>query len=326
MANKQIQQYTAALTIDGTNDLLLEYQNSSGVYKSINRNTFLGVSGTPADISSSQTFTNKVIGNTNTITVKDTLFTLQDDGDATKQAQFQLSGITTGNTRTLTVPDASLTLVGTATTQTLTNKTITSPTITGGTIDNSSITVDSISGHSTSTIVTVGGVQMNNGVVSTANSVTATSIAQGAVQPQALIAGTGTGWTFQSYVPTFTNLTVGNGTLTCNYMQVGKLVVARINFRLGSTSSVGTTPTISLPVTSVSSYVAGHWIGGMRIVSGAAGYTGYFQWGSSTTAILLALNSASTYVNDTSANFTASIPGTWANGDSFSGTIFYEAA
>lgn len=71
-----------------------------------------------------QTLTNKTLGNTNTVTLKDTLFTIQDDADATKQAVFQASGITTGNTRTLTIPDASTTLVGTGATQTLTNKTL----------------------------------------------------------------------------------------------------------------------------------------------------------------------------------------------------------
>lgn len=71
-------------------------------------------------LTTSQSLTNKTLDNTNTVTLKDTLFTLQDDGDATKQAVFQLSGITTATTRTYTVPDFSGTLiVDTATTATL---------------------------------------------------------------------------------------------------------------------------------------------------------------------------------------------------------------
>ncbi len=54
----------------------------------------------------------------------DTAFKLQDNGDATKQAQFELSGITTATTRTVTLPDASGTLVLAAAPQALTNKTI----------------------------------------------------------------------------------------------------------------------------------------------------------------------------------------------------------
>jgi hypothetical protein len=67
-------------------------------------------SGTIVGDTDTQTLTNKTLGNTNTVTVKDANLTIQDDGDATKQAQFQASGITAGQTRTLTIPDASLTL------------------------------------------------------------------------------------------------------------------------------------------------------------------------------------------------------------------------
>jgi hypothetical protein len=79
---------------------------------------------TLSDTDSVQTFSNKVHDNTNTYNVKDTLFTLQDDGDATKLAVFQLSGITTGTTRTFTFPDASLTFLGRADTATVQNKTV----------------------------------------------------------------------------------------------------------------------------------------------------------------------------------------------------------
>jgi hypothetical protein len=83
------------------------------------------------------TLANKTINNTNTVTVKDTLLTIQDDGDATKQAQFQASGITAGQTRVLTIPDASTTLVGSDTAQALTSKTIAigSNTVTGSVSD-----------------------------------------------------------------------------------------------------------------------------------------------------------------------------------------------
>lgn len=67
--------------------------------------------GTEVTTAGTQTLTNKTLDVTNTVTLKDSLFTLQDDGDVTKQFQLQLSGITTGTTRTITVPDNSGTLV-----------------------------------------------------------------------------------------------------------------------------------------------------------------------------------------------------------------------
>jgi hypothetical protein len=74
-----------------------------------------GVSANPTlSLPSALTFTGKTVtGGTFsgiTLTASDSALTLQDNGDATKQLQFQLSGITTATTRTLTIPDASGTL------------------------------------------------------------------------------------------------------------------------------------------------------------------------------------------------------------------------
>lgn len=73
-----------------------------------------------------QTQSNKVF--------EDSTTSFVDNGDNTKALKFQVSGITTATTRTVTWPDADLTVVGLATTQTLTNKTLTAPTITTPTV------------------------------------------------------------------------------------------------------------------------------------------------------------------------------------------------
>lgn len=181
MANKTINDYSPAVGIDAVNDYMLIEQ--SGVYNKINRNTIMGVTGTPADLSSSQTFTNKVIGNTNTVTLKDTNFTLQDDGDTTKQANFQLSGITTATTRTLTIPNRSSTIATLDGTQTFTGaNSFTGSSWSGGTIDNATVTVDSIAGHTSSTTGTVYGVGITSGVFSSSNIIVNANVTNNALQ------------------------------------------------------------------------------------------------------------------------------------------------
>jgi hypothetical protein len=75
----------------------------------------------------------------------DSAFEITDNGDATKIAKFEVSGITTGTTRTLTVPNASgtIALVGGSTTQLLWNN--------AGAVDGAAITYASISGGLEST-------------------------------------------------------------------------------------------------------------------------------------------------------------------------------
>lgn len=191
MSDLVIGNYTAAVTIDGsTHYLLIQPGGSSTAYKKITRNVYLGVSGQPADISTSQNFTNKVLDNTNTITVKDSLFTIQDNLDTTKQAQFQLSGLTTATTRTYTLPNASSTLADIATAQTLTNKTLTAPVINNGSITGTTITTDAIIGQSSATNGTVYGLSITSSKISGASianaTITSTQLANASVTPSKL--------------------------------------------------------------------------------------------------------------------------------------------
>lgn len=329
MANNTIQSYTAALTIDAANDFFLMYQNSTTSYKSINRNTIMGVSGTPADISTAQILTNKTIGITNTITQKDGSFTIQNTADTSKQGLFSLANVTTATTRTYTLPNASVTLASLTGTETLTNKTITAPAITGGTIDNSTITVDSISGHTTSTIVTVGGVQMNNGLIATAGSITNNgSIATGAIIPNSLVASSGTGWSFTSFTPTWTGLNFGSGGSFANtglYVQIGKTVFVRT---VGVFGTSGTTfPTnafMNLPVTPATyASTNTHNIGNCWFTVAGANYIGVVALGS--TSVTTAQPITITGTLGAVGGLTTSAPATWAAGNSITMSFWYEA-
>lgn len=138
---------------------------------------------------------------------------------------------------------------------------------------------------------------------------------------------TGLKWTtatdqfpWQTWTPTYTNLTVGNGTVTARYQQIGKLINFRFIFTLGSTSAVGTTPTISMPVTPnnyyalYTTYIADN---------GVASYTGMSDSFAGVFYPLAQLTN-STYLGWN--YFSATVPFTWGNGDSFGISGSYEAA
>lgn len=179
--------YTAANSIDGsTHFLLIQPGGVSTAYEKINRNVFLGVTGQPMDISSTQTISNKVLNNTNLVTLLDGSFTLQNNVDTTKRAIFSVAGVTTSTTRTYTLPNASSTLVDLVSSQTLINKTFTSPAITGGSIDNSTITVDAISGHTVAGNGSVYGLSIHSGVIQTSGAGGSTLLQQNALQANQL--------------------------------------------------------------------------------------------------------------------------------------------
>jgi hypothetical protein len=128
------------------------------------------------------------------------------------------------------------------------------------------------------------------------------------------------GPTVSSYTPTLTNLTLGNGTLTAKYSQTGKIVTVYFNFTLGSTSSVGSNPSMTLPVSAADIYNTAKLF---LADYGTVTYWGSAWNGDATTVYLEADRADDTYLK--AAGVTATVPHTWAVNDSIVFTLTYLA-
>lgn len=330
MANKQFTDLNAIASVDGSADLLAIYDDSATELKKTTRNTLLNLTSAPVGLTDTQTITNKTITQP-VLTVDDDEFTLQDNADTTKKVQFQLSGITTNTTRTFTIPDVSDTLVTLGATQTLTNKTLTGPTINSATITNPTLTVDTVSEFTSANGVTVDGLNIKDGSLNTANSVDSDNYTDGSIHPEHLVPGTGSSWTWQSWTPTWTNLTIGNGTVSARYIQIGKMVRGRIFVTLGTTSSVSGGVQFTLPVTSVAldAATANKQLLGEAVYIDASGGTsgvikGTVAFNSTTDGYMYVEQASGSYVNR--VNISSTVPFTWADADEISITFSYEAA
>lgn len=153
-------------------------------------------------------------------------------------------------------------------------------------------------------------------------------IADGSVTPEKLSTGAGTSWAWQSWTPTWTNLTVGNGTLTAKHTRVGGTVIARLTLVLGSTSSVGTQPEFTLPVTAASYPLTATVVDPVgRVVILDAGTTTFYGsvlMASTTKCRLIVETANATYVS--AADITSTVPMTWTTNDGLSVFVIYEAA
>lgn len=132
-----------------------------------------------------------------------------------------------------------------------------------------------------------------------------------------------------AWTPTWTNVTVGDGTVVALYQQIGKTVFCRISLILGSTSAISGNIIFTLPVNRAA--IAG--TASMTPIGNASGfdssaataYRGSVTPNASVSQAQIAfLNASATYL--TSALASATIPFTWAISDEIAGQFYYEAA
>lgn len=165
-----------------------------------------------------------------------------------------------------------------------------------------------------------------------AGSIDTEHIADGAVTPAKLLAGTGTDWAWQSWTPTLSGrFNDAKWTKSCRYIQIGKTVFFYLDLTANTTTPMdgGTAEAIfSLPVTSAS-YTAPP---DMNILStqtrlldsGTAAFNGLVSAQTTTTAKIRVFNVASTYLLEAAVTSTA--PFTWTTGDQIVAFGSFEAA
>jgi hypothetical protein len=113
----------------------------------------------------------------------------------------------------------------------------------------------------------------------------------------------------------------GNGTWVADYVQIGKTVHVRGQFTVGSTTTKGTDIRVTLPVTSAFSSTVWNCYSS---VAGATQFALLARLESTTSLRILTQNAAGTYLTVT--QITATVPATWATGDTFAFQITYQAA
>lgn len=136
--------------------------------------------------------------------------------------------------------------------------------------------------------------------------------------------GTWTTWT-----PTLTALTLGNGTKTGRYAQIGKVVHYRFSFVLGSTSAVTGVPQFSLPVAPAAALnaSAAEPIGQVVLVDSGTRFYGSTATLSATPTIVVRLTTSDALFTEIDkTDISALIPFIWTTGDQIIVTGTYEAA
>lgn len=130
---------------------------------------------------------------------------------------------------------------------------------------------------------------------------------------------------WQAWTPSYTNITVGDGTVVARYQQIGKTVIAYYSLTFGSTTSITSSIAISLPIEAARSGdpIQQGWCSLFDSDPGSV-YHGTVRNVSSTTFRPRYLSVSGSFI--ITASVVSTSPFTWASGDSMNMTLIYEAA
>ena len=129
--------------------------------------------------------------------------------------------------------------------------------------------------------------------------------------------------TLTTYTPTFTGLTLGNGTVSAKYCKVGGIIVDEIVITFGSTTVVTGNVVINGMQPSINNAPTFCGTANLHDV-GSEYYVGVVREVNSTSVEILADNASSTYLRRSVLSST--VPHTWATGDQIAFTSVRLAA
>ena len=126
---------------------------------------------------------------------------------------------------------------------------------------------------------------------------------------------------WQTWTPTYTNISVGNGTVVARYQQIGKLVNVEFRLSFGSTTTISAPARITVPVSiNLSQYFS---FSGVAIDQGVAAYQLWIDPPNASLFEFLIPLANGTYLTPTSVS--ATVPFTFGNTDAITMRATYEA-
>ena len=130
---------------------------------------------------------------------------------------------------------------------------------------------------------------------------------------------------YTAYTPTFTNLTLGNGTLNFRFGRVQNFIHVIGEIIFGSTTAVTGNLSFTLPATALAKLRVNAQIGWSRIDDdGTDIFFGPIFLQSTTTSLIQVFDVSGTYMSNTALS--ATVPQTWAVNDIIHVNSIYEAA